>query len=41
MGATATVPELFSRAGATFAFDVGSVRVTVDALMNSLERTRE
>lgn len=41
MGATATVPELFSRAGATFAFDVGSVRATVDALMNSLERTRE
>ena len=26
MGATATVPELFSRAGATFAFDVGSAR---------------
>lgn len=40
MGVTATVPELFSRAGATFAFDAGSVRATVDALMNSLERTR-
>src|ERR1700745_2279820 len=41
MGAAATEPELLSRAGATFAFDLGPLPATVDALMNSLERTRE
>lgn len=37
LGATATVPELFTRAGATFTFDAGSLRTAVDALMNRLE----
>jgi oligoendopeptidase F len=38
LGATSTVPELFQRAGATFTFDVGSLRTAVDGVMNELER---
>lgn len=38
LGATATVPQLFQRAGATFAFDAGSLRAAMDALTRSIER---
>lgn len=38
LGATATVPELFRRAGATFTFDASSLRAAVEVLTNRLER---
>lgn len=38
LGATATVPELFRRAGATFTFDAESLRAAVDALLSTLAR---
>lgn len=37
LGATATVPELFRHAGATFTFDAGSLRTAVDALTSTLD----
>lgn len=40
LGATATVPELFERAGATLVFDVGLLRREVDAVMSALEHIR-
>jgi oligoendopeptidase F len=40
LGTTATVPELFRHAGATFTFDIGSLRTAVDAVMSTLEHLR-
>jgi oligoendopeptidase F len=37
LGATATVPELFRLAGATFTFDADSLRASVETIMNTLQ----
>jgi oligoendopeptidase F len=37
LGATKTVPELFAAAGATFAFDTGTLQSAIHALMQTIE----
>jgi oligoendopeptidase F len=37
LGATATLPELYAAAGATFAFDVGSLRTAVDLIEHTID----
>jgi oligoendopeptidase F len=37
LGATKTVPELFEAAGATFAFDPGTLQQAVHVLMQAIE----